>query len=69
MTSDQLDRFVAENEPGLARFTNQSLPEFERLLRESRAAAHDFRDLSRSLKQNPSQLLYEPSYRGVEVPR
>ena len=68
-TSDQLDRFVAENEPGLARFTNQSLPEFEQLLRESRAAAHDFRDLSRSLKQNPSQLLYEPSYRGVEVPR
>ena len=68
-TSDQLDRFVAENEPGLARFTNQSLPEFEQLLRESRAAAHDFRDLSRSLKQNPSQLLYEPSYRGLEVPR
>ena len=27
----------------------------------------DFRDLSRSLKQNPSQLLYEPNYRGVEV--
>ena len=24
-------------------------------------------DLSRSLKQNPSQLLYEPNYRGVEV--
>lgn len=68
-TSDQLNRFVAENEPGLARFTSQSLPEFERLLQESRAAARDFRDLSRSLKQNPSQLLYEPNYRGVEVPR
>ena len=66
-TSDQLEHFVADNEPGVSRFTHQSLPEFEQLLRESRQAARDFRDLSRSLKQNPSQLIYEPNYRGVEV--
>ncbi|HWX27534.1 MAG TPA: MlaD family protein [Steroidobacteraceae bacterium] len=65
--SDQLEHFFAENEPGLSRFTHQSLPQFEQLLRESRQAARDFRDLSRSLKQNPSQLIYEPNYRGVEV--
>jgi phospholipid/cholesterol/gamma-HCH transport system substrate-binding protein len=64
---DQLEHFVAENEPGFSRFTHQSLPQFEQLLRESRQAARDFRDLSRSLKQNPSQLIYEPNYRGVEV--
>lgn len=68
-TSDRLDRFVADNEPGISRFTNQGLPEFEQLLRETREAARDFRDLSRSLKQNPSQLLYESTYRGIEVPR
>jgi len=68
-TTERLDRFVADNEPGLSRFTSQSLPEFEKLLRESRAAARDFRDLSRSLKQDPSQLIYEPNYRGVEVPK
>ncbi len=66
-TSEHLDRFVADNEPGISRFTNQSLPEVEQLLRESREAARDFRDLSRSLKQNPSQLLYESNTRGVEV--
>jgi phospholipid/cholesterol/gamma-HCH transport system substrate-binding protein len=66
-TSDRLEHFVADNEPGVSRFTHQSLPEFEQLLRESREAARDFRDLSRSLKQNPSQLIYEPNYRGVEV--
>ena len=66
-TSDRLDQFIAANEPGVTRFTHQSLPEFEQLLRESRQAARDFRDLSRSLKQNPSQLIYEPNYRGVEV--
>jgi phospholipid/cholesterol/gamma-HCH transport system substrate-binding protein len=67
-TSERLDHFVLDNEPGLSRFTRQSLPEFEQLLRESRQAARDFRDLSRSLKANPSQLIYESNYRGVEVP-
>jgi phospholipid/cholesterol/gamma-HCH transport system substrate-binding protein len=66
-TSDLLEHFVADNEPVISRFTQQSLPEFEQLLRESRQASRDFRDLSRSLKQNPSQLIYEPNYRGVEV--
>lgn len=66
-TSDRLDHFIADNEPGFTRFSHQSLPEFEQLLRESRQAARDFRDLSRSLKQNPSQLIYEPNYHGVEV--
>jgi hypothetical protein len=39
------------------------------LLRESRDAARDLRDLTRSLKENPSELLYESTYHGVEVPR
>jgi phospholipid/cholesterol/gamma-HCH transport system substrate-binding protein len=64
-----LNSFVTDNEPGVTRFAKQSLPEFEQLLRESRQAARDFRDLSRSLKQNPSQLIYESNYRGIEVPK
>ena len=68
-TSDKLDRFVSANEPAMSSFTRQSLPEFEQLLRESRAAAREFRDLSVALKQNPSQLLYESGRQGVQVPR
>ena len=68
-TTTRLNSFVAENEPGYSRFSKQSLPEFEQLLRESRQAVRDFRDLSRSLKQNPSQLIYESTYRGIEVPK
>ena len=68
-TTTRLNTFVMENEPGFSRFSKQSLPEFEQLLRESRQAARDFRDLSRSLKQNPSQLIYESTYRGIEVPK
>jgi phospholipid/cholesterol/gamma-HCH transport system substrate-binding protein len=68
-TTTLLNTFVTENEPGYSRFSKQSLPEFEQLLRESRQAVRDFRDLSRSLKQNPSQLIYESTYRGIEVPK
>jgi phospholipid/cholesterol/gamma-HCH transport system substrate-binding protein len=67
--SDRLNQFVAQNEPALSRFTGQGLPELERLLHESRAAVRDIRDLSRSLQQNPGELLYESNYHGVEVPR
>jgi phospholipid/cholesterol/gamma-HCH transport system substrate-binding protein len=68
-TTQRLNSFVAQNEPGVARFTQQSLPELEQLLRETRQAVREFRDLSRSLKQNPSQLIYERTYRGIEVPK
>jgi phospholipid/cholesterol/gamma-HCH transport system substrate-binding protein len=68
-TTGRLDRFVADNEPGFTHFTGESLPQLEQLLRESREAARDFRDLSRSLKQDPSQLIYQPPHQGVQVPR
>jgi phospholipid/cholesterol/gamma-HCH transport system substrate-binding protein len=68
-TSDRLNELVARNEPAITRFTGQGLPELERLLHESREAVRDIRDLSRSLKQNPAELLYEPNSHGVELPR
>jgi phospholipid/cholesterol/gamma-HCH transport system substrate-binding protein len=68
-TSKQLDRFIAANEKGVSRFTDQGLPEFERLLREAREAAKDIHELARSVKENPSQFIYEPNRRGIEVPR
>lgn len=68
-TSANLDRLMADHREDLGLFFRDSLPEMERLLRDSRTAAQEFRELSRSLKADPSQLLYEPSYRGVEIPR
>lgn len=68
-TTTRLDRFLADSQRDLGSFTRDGLPEFERLLHDSRAAANEFRELSRSLRADPSQLIYQPSYRGVEVPR
>jgi phospholipid/cholesterol/gamma-HCH transport system substrate-binding protein len=68
-TTANLDRLMSAHREDLGLFLRDGLPEFERLVRDSRQAAQEFRELSRSLKADPSQLLYEPSYRGVEIPR
>jgi phospholipid/cholesterol/gamma-HCH transport system substrate-binding protein len=68
-TTERLDQLVSENRADVQVFLRDGLPEMQRLLRDSRSAAQEFRELSRSLKSDPSQLLYEPSYRGVEIPR
>ncbi|MCW5571065.1 MAG: MlaD family protein [Steroidobacteraceae bacterium] len=64
-----LDRFIAENERELRGFARDGLPEIEQLLQDARSAATEFRDLSRSLRENPGQLVYESNYFGVEIPR
>jgi len=68
-TTTNLDRLMTDHREDLGLFLRDSLPEIERLMRDSRSAAQEFRELSRSLKADPSQLLYEPSYKGVEIPR
>jgi phospholipid/cholesterol/gamma-HCH transport system substrate-binding protein len=68
-TSQRIDRLVEENRQDIRSFTREGLPELERFLREGRAAAREIRDLSRSLREDPSQLLYQQSPEGVEIPR
>ena len=63
----RVDRFTKQSEVQLGNFTDQGLFELERLMRETRQAAREFRDLSRSLQENPSQILYEPPQSGVEI--
>ena len=51
--SAQLDKLVEENRQDVRAFTREGLPELERFLREGRAAAREFRELSRSLREDP----------------
>ncbi len=67
--SGRLDKLVEENRQDIRSFTREGLPEVERFLREGRSAAREFRDLSRSLRDDPSQILYQPPAQGVEIPR
>jgi phospholipid/cholesterol/gamma-HCH transport system substrate-binding protein len=65
----RLDRFMMQNEPGLSRFTSEALPQFEQALRDAQDASREFGDLSRSLRQDPSRILYQPNYHGIELPQ
>ena len=65
--AERLNGIVEENRAGVRGFTRDSLPEFERMVREARGAAEDVRELSRRLADDPSRLLYQPEYRGVEI--
>ena len=65
--TERLDRFMAASEGPMSHFTDQGLFEMERLLRDARSAATEFRELSRSLKETPSQLMFERPEAGVEI--
>jgi phospholipid/cholesterol/gamma-HCH transport system substrate-binding protein len=67
--SQKLDEMIAENREELRSFARDGLPQIEALARDSRAAAREFQQLSRSLRDDPSKLLYQPAPHGVEIPR
>jgi ABC-type transporter Mla subunit MlaD len=67
--SASADAMLAENRSGIAGFTQDTLPELERTLREARAAAAQFGELSQALSEDPSRLLFQPKQHGFEVPR
>ena len=67
-TSGKLDEIVRDNQDDVRVFARDGLPELERLLRDGRAAAVEFRELSHSLRENPSRLLYQPQTQGMEIP-
>ena len=65
----RLDAMLEESRGELRGFTHETLPQLQSLVRDVRDAAREFRELSRSLRQDPSQLLYQPPATGVQVPQ
>jgi phospholipid/cholesterol/gamma-HCH transport system substrate-binding protein len=67
--SKRIDTLVDTKGSRVASFADTGLDEFEQLMRDGRGTAKELRELVRSLRENPSQLVYEPPDRGVEIPR
>jgi phospholipid/cholesterol/gamma-HCH transport system substrate-binding protein len=67
-TSANLDALVKDNRQDVRVFARDGLPELEQLLRDARFAAVEFRDLSRSLRADPSRLIYQSKSAAVEIP-
>jgi phospholipid/cholesterol/gamma-HCH transport system substrate-binding protein len=68
-TTARLDQAIQDSSADVRGFARDGLPEFERLLRDSREAAAEVQALARSLREDPSQLIYQPAERGTEIPR
>lgn len=66
--SERMDQLLAANQANVERFGSQGLAEIEALVRDLRETSQTIDRLGRSLEEDPSQLLYQPSTRGVEIP-
>lgn len=62
-------QLIDANGGSLTNFARDGLPQLQRTLEEASNAAAEFRSLSQSLKTDPSRLIYQPAWRGVEVER
>jgi len=66
--SARLDAFMGANGAQLSDLVRDGVPQLESLLRESRATVQQIGDLARSLRENPSRLIYQPPPAGVTIP-
>jgi phospholipid/cholesterol/gamma-HCH transport system substrate-binding protein len=66
--SARVDGLVARNGDQISGLVSDAVPQLEALLRDSRAAVTQINDLARSLRENPSRLLYQPRPAGVAIP-
>jgi phospholipid/cholesterol/gamma-HCH transport system substrate-binding protein len=66
--SGRLDTFMAQNGDQISGLLRDGVPQLEGLLRDTRAAAQQIDGLARSLRDDPSKLLYQPARHGVTIP-
>ncbi len=66
--SGRLNDFMTENGEQISGLVRDGIPQLEALLRDTRAAAQQIDGLARSLHEDPSRLLYQPTRHGVAIP-
>ena len=64
-----LNQILARNEDGMQRFVNNGLPELTELIIDARAALNDISELAQTIREDPSQLIYQPQPGGLEIQR
>ncbi|MEZ5535759.1 MAG: MlaD family protein [Thiolinea sp.] len=63
------DRVIVNNEGAVNELLGQGGEDFKQLLQEFRATAREVRQLSEKLEREPSQIIYESTPQGIELPR
>ena len=70
VTSKNLNALVAtvsKNKDSLGRFSGEGLDELTLLIRDSRSMANSIKELSDTLKEEPSRIIFQPNYDGVKI--
>ncbi|MEZ0223971.1 MAG: MlaD family protein [Alphaproteobacteria bacterium] len=75
-TADQMDAaaanlngIISRNKGHINRFAAEGLPQITAASREAKGTAASLRGLADKLKDDPSRIIYQPSARGVEIPK
>lgn len=66
-TSHIIAEFMERNSEGLSEAVSTGLQEFQSLLKSTNRAITQIEGLANSLQQDPSRLLYQPTYQGVRI--
>ncbi len=66
-TATELKDAVGRNEENFTRFTREGVDQIIRLSEEGRRTAGSIRGLSDKLVEDPSKVIYQPNYHGVEI--
>ncbi|MCG8670032.1 MAG: MlaD family protein [Pseudomonadales bacterium] len=64
-----MSEILEQNDAGIKQFVDNGLPELTELIIDARGALNEVSELASTIKEDPSQLIYQPSANGVEVPR
>jgi phospholipid/cholesterol/gamma-HCH transport system substrate-binding protein len=67
LTAKHVDDIFTRNKANIDRFSDQGLRQLTVAGSEAARTSRSVRELADTLKQNPSALIYKPSYQGVEI--
>lgn len=64
-----LNSILNDNDAGIKQFVNSGLPELTEMIIDARNALNEVSDLARTIKEDPSQLIYQSQQGGMELQR
>lgn len=67
--AEVLNGILSRNRGSIDRFASQGLSQITEASREAKGTAESLRGLADKLREDPSQLIYQPAARGVEIPK
>lgn len=66
-TAEALNQIITDNQDNINKFTSEGLDQLTATALETRKTAQSIRNTVEKLDRDPSRIIYQPSYHGVEI--